>query len=422
MAPVTSAVRRRSVASLGLGSVGAGVLAYVFFVTATRALGPEDAAAVSVLWTWWSFTAAAITFPLQHWITRTVEASGGERAVRHALPRLAVLVCVVAVLSGLVSWAGGERLFRTGGAAFPVLVGAVTLGAGLLGVVRGHLTGRGRFSAVGVNLVLENAIRSLAALALAAVGWTEPWAFGLALVSGYAVAVAYAGALFSWHDTGSAEAESPVRAVGATGLGQLLAQVALTGAPVVLALSGGRARDVTALFAGLALFRAPYTVATALMASVTGRLTRQWLEGGAAAWRRVEAVVAGLAVAGTVLGAVLGWWIGPWLVALVFGDGVVLARGVAALLAAGTVLAMANLVLAVMIVAQARSAALVRGWAAAGVAGLVWVLVSPLAPVPGVAWLFVVVEGAALVWLGIEEVSGARRPGAPRPPAPPRRR
>ncbi|GAA1909028.1 hypothetical protein GCM10009815_00150 [Nocardioides marmoribigeumensis] len=394
--------------------MGAGVLAYVFFVTATRALGPQDAAAVSVLWTWWSFTAAAITFPLQHWITRTVEAAGGERAVRDALPRLGVLVAAVAVGSGLVSWGGGERLFRTGGPTFPVLVAVVTLGAGLLGVVRGHLTGRGRFSAVGLNLVLENAVRSVAALGLAALGWTEPWAFGLALVAGYAVAVANGRALVSWHDTGSDQAESPVRAVGATGLGQLLAQVALTGAPVVLALSGGRAQDVTALFAGLALFRAPYTVATALMASVTGRLTRQWLEGTASAWRRVEAVVAGLVVVGTGAGALLAAWIGAWLVALVFGKDVVLGDGVAALLAAGTVLAMGNLVLAVMIVAQGRSAALVRGWAFGGVVGLAWMLVSPLSPVVDVAWLFVMVEGAALAWLGIEEVSGARRAAAPR--------
>ncbi|MGY2701235.1 lipopolysaccharide biosynthesis protein [Nocardioides sp. HB32] len=429
---MTSAVRRRSVATLGLGSVGAGILAYVFFVTAARALGPEDAASISVLWTWWSFSAAAVTFPLQHWIARTVKASGGERAVRNGLPRLAVLVTVVAVFAGLVSWVWGERLFRTSGPAFPALVVAVTLGAGLLGVVRGHLTGRGRFSAVGLNLILENAVRSVAALALAAAGWTEPWAFGLALVAGYSVAVANGRALVSWDDNGSGEAGNPVAAVGSTGLGQLLAQVALTGAPVVLALSGARPQDVTALFAGLALFRAPYTVVSAMMASVTGRLTLLWLNGSAAAWRQVEkVVVAVLAVGGTLVGALLGWWVGPWLVALVFGSDVVLRADVAALLAAGTVLAMANLVLVVMIVAQGRNAALMRGWTTAFLAGLCWALVSPLEPVLGVAWLFVGVQGAALVWLGVEEALGARHPrglsaaarraAPPRPARPPRR-
>ena len=241
------------------------------------------AAPVSVLWTWWSLTAAAVTFPLQHWVTRTVEATGGERAVREALPRLAVLVLAVAVVSGLVSWVAGERLFGPGGSAFPPLVAVVTLGAGLLGVVRGHLTARDRLSAVGLNLVLENGVRSLAALALAVAGYAEPWAFGVALVLGYAVAVANLRAVLTWEDAGTEDAVGPVAAVGSTGLGQLLAQVALTGAPVVLALRSGRPEDVTALFAGLALFRAPYTVATALMASVTGRLTRLWLDGSSAA-------------------------------------------------------------------------------------------------------------------------------------------
>jgi O-antigen/teichoic acid export membrane protein len=412
VAAVTAPVRRRSVASLAVGSVGAGVLAYVFFVVATRALGAEDAAAVSVLWTWWSLTAAAVTFPLQHWITRTVQATGGERAVRDALPRLTLLVAAVAVVSGLVSWVAGERLFGPGGSAFPPLVAVVTLGAGLLGVVRGHLTARDRLSAVGLNLVLENGVRSLAALALAVAGYAEPWAFGVALVLGYGVAVANLRAVLTWDDTGSADAVGPVGAVGSTGLGQLLAQVALTGAPVVLALRGGRPEDVTALFAGLALFRAPYTVATALMASVTGRLTRLWLAGSSGAWRRLELAGAAAVAAGALVAGLLGAWAGPWLVRIVFGRDVVLGTTPAGLLAAGSVLALGNLVLAVALVAQGRGPALVRGWVAGGVAGLVWVPVAALAPLAEVAWLFVVVEGAALLWLAVEEVRGRRASAA----------
>jgi O-antigen/teichoic acid export membrane protein len=113
-------------------------------------------------------------------------------------------------------------------------------------------------------------------------------------------------------------------------------------------------------------------------------------------------------VAGTVLAALLAWWVGPWLVALVFGSDVVLEDRVAALLAAGTVVAMANLVLAVMLVAHGRSPALVRGWVAGAVAGLLWALLSPLSPLVGVAWLFVVVEGVALTWLAVEEVRLSR--------------
>ena len=74
---------RRDSAALAVGSAVNGALAYVVFSLASHALGAE-AAAVSVLWTFWAFTAAAVTFPAQHWITRPVIAHG-EGAVRRVL-------------------------------------------------------------------------------------------------------------------------------------------------------------------------------------------------------------------------------------------------------------------------------------------------------------------------------------------------
>ena len=64
----------RASAALALGSVVSGLLAYVLFALVTRGLGAEAAAPVSVLWTQWAFAGAAFTFPLQHWITRSVVA------------------------------------------------------------------------------------------------------------------------------------------------------------------------------------------------------------------------------------------------------------------------------------------------------------------------------------------------------------
>ena len=59
-------------AGLALGSAASGLLAYVFFATVTRSLGSAAAAPVSVLWAYWSLAGAALSFPLQHWIARTV--------------------------------------------------------------------------------------------------------------------------------------------------------------------------------------------------------------------------------------------------------------------------------------------------------------------------------------------------------------
>ncbi|MBA2463514.1 MAG: hypothetical protein H0V42_00860, partial [Nocardioidaceae bacterium] len=81
---MTSHAPRRSrpgaTSALAAGSIVSGLLAYLFFALVTRGLGAEPAAPVSVLWSYWGFAAAGVTFPVQHWIARSV-AAGGEGAV-----------------------------------------------------------------------------------------------------------------------------------------------------------------------------------------------------------------------------------------------------------------------------------------------------------------------------------------------------
>src|SRR5436190_455152 len=75
--------RARGSAALVAGSAVSGLLAYVFFALVTRALGGADAAPVSVLWTYWSFAAAGVTFPVQHWIV--LMAFSSELAAAYAV-------------------------------------------------------------------------------------------------------------------------------------------------------------------------------------------------------------------------------------------------------------------------------------------------------------------------------------------------
>ena len=98
--------RMRDTSALGVGAALSGVLAYVFFALVTQVLGPVRAAPVSVLWAYWSFAGAALTFPLQHWVSRSVPAHDGERSVREALPGVAL------VSVGLAALAGGAEIGR----------------------------------------------------------------------------------------------------------------------------------------------------------------------------------------------------------------------------------------------------------------------------------------------------------------------
>ena len=136
---------RRGAALLAASSAGSGLLAYGVFAVVTRTLGPEAAAPVSVLWTWWGFAAAAVTFPIQHWATRSISAHG-EASVRHALGRVTLIVLAVAAVAGAASWVGREALFHSTSAAFPTMVALLTLGSAIVGLNRGALAARCRYA------------------------------------------------------------------------------------------------------------------------------------------------------------------------------------------------------------------------------------------------------------------------------------
>lgn len=382
---------------LAVGSLVAGVLAYVFFALVTRALGAGPAAPVAVLWAWWSFAGAALTFPVQHWISRTAALAAGEAAVRRGLPRVAAAVGGASVVAGLVAWLASERLFGADGEWFPLLVVGVGIGSGALGLLRGTLSARHQFVSVGVGLVVENALRCVMAVVLILAGIDDPTTFGVALVIGGAAALLWPAALVP-RTTGTGHIGTPLTFVSGASAGQLLAQVTLTGGPVLLAVVGGAPAHVTALFAALALFRAPYTFAIGLVSALTGRLTRLVEAGRHDTLRhfREGLVAATLVVAAA--GGLGGAWLGPEVMELIFGEGVRLDRGPTALVAIGSVFALASLVLTVGLLARGRTVAVARTWLVAAPFGLPAYLIVPGSELTRTCWTFVVVE--VLAWAG----------------------
>ena len=399
MSTSSSPSRSRAASGLAAGSVLSGLLAYVFFAASTRGLGAAEASPLAVLWSYWGFAAAGLTFPVQHWITRTA-AVLGEDAVRAAWATPARLVAGVVVLTGVGAWLGRETLFG-GDARFALLVALVGVGAAWMGVVRGLLGARRRYAAVGALLVAENLVRCVVAVVLVALGVDDPAVYGVALLLGYTASAVWGSAWRTTPRVGSVVPGSRPKTTraflgGAAGA-QLVAQAVLIGGPVLLAVLGGSPTDVTVLFATMALYRAPYAVALGQVAQATGALARLVEAQRLNMMRRVENAVLAATLVGSVVGAAVGAWPGPWLVRIVFGEDVRVGQGVSVALAVGSVLALATLVQGVVLLAYGHPHRTLAAWLLALVPAASVLLASPGSATTTIAAAFVVAHGAA--WL-----------------------
>jgi hypothetical protein len=263
-----------------------------------------------------------------------------------------------------------------------------------MGLLRGVLAGSGRYSAAAVAIAGENVLRLAVGGILLAVD-RDPRLLAAALLAGPAVALLWPRA---WRLDPKAGPRPSTGLVGAAGLSVLLAQVVLNGGPPLLAALGGAEAEVTALFAALALFRAPYLVALGLTVRATRPLTRRVSEGGRGSLRRPALAAAGLTVALAAASFAAARPLGPPLIRALFGPGTAPSGPVAGAAAAGCVLALGGLALTVMLIAAAARRALVVSWlTAAAVGAVVLVATAALEPVARVVAAFNAAEVVAVL-------------------------
>lgn len=403
----------RDSAALTVGTVVNGIFAYVFFALVTRGLGAEAAAPVAVLWTYWGACTAMVTFPVQHWIIRATHATG-EAEVASALPRVTSMVAILALAVSVGSWFVRGTLFTTEQAVFPVLMGAITIGALFAGVVRGGLAAQERFVATGVALGADNVVRVLLGL-LVLQADLGAVAIGVVLGLGAAVGLVWPSA-YRYRSSGSVRWQGGADAfLGAIASGSLMAQLVLVGGPAVLALMGGSPTEVTVLFSTLALFRAPFLLGLGLSNQITGALTRWTVGAGGRAVGRYRAAVLLVGGAGAILAAVFGQSVGHLVVGWIFGADTAPPPAVAALVAAGSVLALANLLLSLEVIAVGAGGRLTRAWLAAGpiIAGVL--AFAPTSTMMTVCWAFLAGEVVAFGLLGTSGGVPWRLAGIPQP-------
>jgi hypothetical protein len=173
----------------------------------------------------------------------------------------------------------------------------------------------------------------------------------------------------------------------------------LTGGPLLLAAIGGEPAAVTGLFSALALFRAPYMLATGLASRVTGSLTRFMLMDARSAMRRLTMLtIAGVAVLAPLAG-VLGAVAGPGLVQIVFGLELTMPPAVVGLVAAASTVALSSLFFMLVLVAAGRGGAITGPWVAAALVSLGWATLGPGTPLASVTLAFLLGEVLALAMM-----------------------
>ncbi len=153
------------------GTAVSGLLAYAYVVLGTRTYGAVEFAPISVLWTIWAMSAAVITFPVQHWVIRTIEADGTDGTVRAVRPLILAAAVLLSTTIGVLAWLARSTLFSDSGALYPVLAATIPLGSVMVGLTRGTLAARRRFTAAAAAFATENLIRAVAAVIVVLAGW-----------------------------------------------------------------------------------------------------------------------------------------------------------------------------------------------------------------------------------------------------------
>jgi O-antigen/teichoic acid export membrane protein len=390
------------------GSLIAGVGAYVFQVVGARSLGEVAYAPISVLWTCQYLLSSVVMTALESWVVRTVTSEGGRllRLRTAAWALTASLLTVATLLTALVYLGQGSLLQDQISlvAVIPVLVASYACFV----IVRGVLAARDRYKAYGGVTALESLIRLGAAVLIAVtipkaavLAWTLPLgAFGAA-AWGVRTRLAADGRreTAGWHAPQMAEA--PTRFLALTTSANAAAQLLLAGGALLLAPLGATPEQVSIFFVTITAARVPLVIVQGgLLSRLLPTFTRLSDSGNRARLMRTARQIVAATVVTSALSGLVAAAVGPSVIAALFGPGYAPTAILAAVVAAGVVMATGGAVVNQALVAVRREAAIVGPWLLGLAVALAAVALSaPLDPTSRVLLGFGLGETAALLTL-----------------------
>lgn len=331
---------------------------YVYQVLGGRALGPEGFAPVGSLLTLSFLAFAVVLLPIEQLVIRSVTWRGGfDRNPRQTIGTTIVLTVV---LTSAVAAAGYEQFFG-GDLGFVLLVAASVAIHGLYVVGRGHLAGRRRFRSYGFATAAMPVSRLIVTAAVLLVGAS-------ALGVGAALAIAPFVILLWWPVIRSDPPpivdsdENPAVFLASFVLAAAASQVLLLSGPLAAALLGAGAAVISIVYVTLTIARSPLLLGYSLLVRVLPPFTNLAKLGLDAELNRWAARILTAGALLAVPAALLGAWIGPDIVTLLFGEPFRPPSSFAALAAAGVCLGGAAMFLGQILVARGDTGRLAVSW------------------------------------------------------------
>lgn len=391
--PVGAFAAARGTSMMVAGAVAGGLTAYAFHALGGRGLGAAAYAPIGVMWTGAFIIVTVLYLPLEQWVTREVTESrnpmsGGWKMV------LAVIGTAVAAAAFATGWTLSSLTGQVATHVWQMTL--LILGYGCFWIGKGMLQGRGRYARVGWMLCAEGAVRLAVQLVVLTTG-------GGAVGLGWAMAAApWVVFLFGFWRGGDPDHPSPPGRVFMQQyvVGAAAAHLLVAAAPLVVTYLGGTAAQVSLVFIVLVLFRAPLTLMYSLQGRILPPLVRMVGRGEGESLRKLGRNLQLGSVGLALAAALVGYLVGPQVVKLLMGSAFVPTAAVAALVAAGTVMAAGVQLMAQILVAESRTGRLATAWVVGLLAAALVTWLSPWGPVVAVSTGFCAGEAIALMVVG----------------------
>ena len=356
--------------SVGAGLLVGGVTAYGYLAISGRVLGPERYASLSALWFLAFLAGPGFFLPLEQEVGRAVAArralgTGGAPVIRRAALAGGLLALGLVVVTLATSQLLLDHLFDDD-ALLLLAFAFLLVGYFLVHLLKGTLSGNGRFGSYGMLLGAEGFFRMAGCVALAVAGVERAGAFGLLI--GLAPFAAIVVPLVRERGLLIPGPEAPWSelsvSLGYLLVGAVLAQGLVNAAPLAAKIlaTPGEQEAAGKFIAGVVIARIPVFLFQAVQAALLPKLAGLASAGKHGDFRHgLKRVLAAMSVLGLVA-TLVALVIGPWALRVLFGAEFELGHRDLGFLAAASSIYMLALALAQALIALSAHQRVAVSW------------------------------------------------------------